>query len=265
MFNGKKIIIFDMDGTLIDSIGIWNEVDKVLISRIRSDGKTETGNIQEQRDAVLRSAVKVENPYVEYCRYLKERYGSSLSAREVHTLRYEICQDYLQNRIAYKKDADTLIRKLKKEGYILAIASTTRRDNMNIYREKNENIRTKANIDDYFTLVYTSEDAREIKPSPEIYLRIQKELGVKAEECLVFEDSLIGIEAAKNAGMEAVAVYDQYSDSDRERINSLADYQIRSFTELLQQVSVQYRLRRVSAERQENLAIFRNSSIALLK
>lgn len=233
MLNGKKVIIFDMDGTLIDSIGIWNAVDRDLIRRIRTDGGTETGNIQEQRDAVLRGASKAENPYIEYCGHLGKKYGSSLSAKEIHALRYEICQAYLQNQIDYKKDADVLIHKLKEAGYTLAIASTTRRDNMNIYREKNENIRKKANIDDYFTLVYTSEDAREIKPNPEIYLRIMRELGVTAEECLVFEDSLIGIEAAKNAGMEAVAVYDPYSDSDRERIHALADYQISSFTELL--------------------------------
>ena len=59
------------------------------------------------------------------------------------------------------------------------------------------------------------------------------ELHVKPEECLVFEDSLIGIEAAKNAGIPSVAVYDPYSDGEREQINALADYQIQSYTQLL--------------------------------
>jgi beta-phosphoglucomutase-like phosphatase (HAD superfamily) len=104
---------------------------------------------------------------------------------------------------------------------------------VNVYRTRNEKIRKKADLDTYFRLVYTREDAKEIKPNPEIYLRVIEELGVTAEECLVFEDSLIGIEAAKNAGIESVAVYDSYSDAEREQINALADYQVQSYTELL--------------------------------
>jgi beta-phosphoglucomutase-like phosphatase (HAD superfamily) len=122
---------------------------------------------------------------------------------------------------------------LTEKGYILTIATTTRRNNVNVYRTRNEKIRNKADLDTYFRLVYTREDAKEIKPNPEIYLRVMEELGVTAEECLVFEDSLIGIEAAKNAGIESVAVYDPYSDGEREQINALADYQIQSYTELL--------------------------------
>ena len=61
-----------------------------------------------------------------------------------------------------------------------------------------------------------------------------KELGVSAEECLVFEDSLVGIEAAKRAGIAAVVVYDRHSDGEREQINALADYRIQNYAELLQ-------------------------------
>lgn len=62
-------------------------------------------------------------------------------------------------------------------------------------------------------------------------------LRVSAEECLVFEDSLIGIEAAKNAGMQAAAVYDRHSDGEREQINALADYQVQNYTVLLELLS----------------------------
>ena len=89
--------------------------------------------------------------------------------------------------------------------------------------------------DDLFTLIYTREDVREIKPNPEIYLRVMQELNALPEECLIFEDSLIGIEAAKRAGVQSVAVYDRYSDGEREQINALADYQLESYTKLLEQ------------------------------
>ena len=60
-----------------------------------------------------------------------------------------------------------------------------------------------------------------------------KDLKVSRKDCLVFEDSLIGVEAAKNAGIECVVIEDQYSDAEREQINQLADYQIKSYLELL--------------------------------
>lgn len=235
MLEGKKVIIFDMDGTLIDSVGVWNDVDRTLIQRIRTDGGTDTADVQEQRDEVLRRFSKAANPYVEYCGFLKERYASTMSAEEIHTLRYDIAQHFLKNVIDYKPDADTFLHRLKASGYTLVIATTTKRSNMDIYRTQNSNMMAKAKIDELFTLVYTREDAREIKPNPEIYLRVMKELNAAPEECLVFEDSLIGIEAAKNAGIQSVAVYDRYSDGEREQINALADYRLESYTRLLEQ------------------------------
>lgn len=236
MLSGKKVIIFDMDGTLIDSVGIWNQVDEALIAQIRREDAPRPENVQLQRDDALRRFSKAENPYMEYCAFLKEKYGAKQTAEEIHGLRYQIAQDFLQNVVDYKPDADALLRWLKDQGYTLTIATTTKRSNLDVYRTRNARMMEKAKIDDYFTLVYTREDAKEIKPNPEIYLRVMSELGVPAEECLVFEDSLIGIEAAKNAGIEAVAVYDSHSDGEREQINALADYQIQSYTALLKEL-----------------------------
>ena len=239
MLEGKKVIIFDMDGTLIDSVGIWNQVDEELITRIRSEGTPLPENVQSQRDEALRRFSKAESPYMEYCAFLKEKYDAVQSPDEIHTLRYEIAQEFLQNVIDYKPDADTFIRWLKERGYILTIATTTKRSNVDVYRTRNTRMMEKAKIDDYFRLVYTREDAREIKPNPEIYLRVMTELGVSAEECLVFEDSLIGLEAARNAGMESVAVYDKYSDGERDAINAIATYRIKNYAELMEQLNRQ--------------------------
>lgn len=232
MFNGKKVAIFDMDGTLIDSVGVWNEVDRSLINRIGKATIT-ADKAQAQRDDALRLFSKEDNPYLAYCRYLKEQYHSPLSADEIHALRYAIADDYLINIVDYKENAEKALQALKNRGITLVIATTTRRANMDIYRTKNKNIRGKAPLDEYFSLVYTREDASEIKPNPEIYLRVMRALKVAPADCIIFEDSLIGIEAAKRAGIEAIAMYDQYSDHERERINALADYQCRDYNEVL--------------------------------
>ena len=66
MFNRKKVLIFDMDGTLIDSVGVWNQVDEELIRRIRKDGGIELEDVQIQRDDCLRRFASDESPYISY-------------------------------------------------------------------------------------------------------------------------------------------------------------------------------------------------------
>lgn len=223
-----------MDGTLIDSVGIWNEVDKNFIKKLGATEELDETSLQKQRDILLRTFSKAENPYLEYCKTLGKKYHSELSAEQILKLRYDVAQDYLKNKVDYKPYADEFIRKLKEENFVLAIASTTRRDNMRIYQKQNENIMKKAAIDDYFSLVLTREDVKEMKPNPEVFLKVVEELKVKKEECLIFEDTLVGVEAAKNAGMEVVAMYDKYSDGEREEINQIANYQLDNYADAIE-------------------------------
>lgn len=226
----RKVVLFDMDGTLIDSVGVWNAVDETLVARIAA---APAGDVQAERDAFLRDNRRTAEPYRAYCAYLKERYRSDKTPDEIYALRYDIAADYLENRVDYKPGADIFIRRLKAAGHTLAIVSTTARANMDVYRTRNRNIIRKANIDDYFSLLYTREDAAALKPDPEIYLRAMAALDASAADCLVFEDSLAGVEAAKRAGLTVVAVYDRYSDNDRAAIERLADWRIGGYDELI--------------------------------
>lgn len=236
MIKGKKVVIFDMDGTLVDSVGVWNEVDRKLISEL-GEKKPEKEDVQFQRDTVLRKFSTASNPYLEYCNYLKEKYGSNLTAEEVVHLRYQIANDYLNNVIDYKKDAEVLLKKLRDCGVMLVIATTTKKSNMDIYRSTNRNIIEKAPLDDFFSIIYTREDATEIKPNPEIYYRVMKELNVTPADCIIFEDSLIGVEAANNAGIEVIAMYDKYSDHEREEINKHANFKFDDYTSVLEAIN----------------------------
>ena len=75
------------------------------------------------------------------------------------------------------------------------------------------------------------------KRNTEIYSKIINEQNVIKDECLIFEDSLIGLEAAKNAGIECAVVYDKYSDEDREKINAIADYKLNNFNEAIKKLN----------------------------
>ncbi len=237
MLENKKFILFDMDGTLIDSVGMWNEVDRLFIKAL--GGNPDGTDVQAQRDAKLREYKASEDPYREYCGYMGKKYGSSLSPTELVTLRYSISLEFTANTIDYKPYADKFLRILKERGYTLFIVSTTKRSNMDVYRTKNRNIIEKAPIDTIFSAIYTREDAKEIKPSPEIYGRVLREHNAKKEECIIFEDSLIGIEAANNAKIDVVAMYDKYSENDRDEIAARSCAYFNDYKEVLRAIGAE--------------------------
>ena len=236
IFHGKKAVIFDMDGTLIDSIGVWTETDRLLVRELTGK-EPEVEVIHRLREESLRRFREEENPYLCYCGVLAEKYAPAMDAREVYERRYAISQALLE-RLDYKPGADRLLRSLKAAGYILILATTTRRRTIELYETKNKNLMEKAPLDKMFDRIYTCEDVQKIKPDPEIYERIFADTGFRAGDCLVFEDSLAGVQAAKAAGIEVAAAYDRHSDGDRAAINALADFQVPDFAGLAQQLEL---------------------------
>ena len=234
MLQGKKVVIFDMDGTLIDSIGLWNEIDRKLIVQLGGTPPAEE-RIQANRDEQLTRLRTSPSPYVDYCGSLRDMYATIAplpSDDEVMRIRYGIAQESLLT-VDYKKDAESVLKYLKNRGFTLVLASTTGRVNITIYSTKNQNLVSKAPLGEIFDLMLTREDVQTIKPDPEVYLAVMRHFAASPEECLIFEDSLIGIEAANRANIPVVAMYDRYSDKDREAINRLSQYQFADFAAVL--------------------------------
>ncbi len=235
MLENKKVIIFDLDGTLIDSIGVWSSIDIELIKTI-GDGTIDNVDIGKQRDEKLKEFSSSEDMYLEYCGFLGEKYKSNLSKQEIKTLRYKIAEKYLKEVIDYKPNAEKVLHYLKEKGYILVLATTTNDHTIETYIKDNKNIKSKAPLDKFFSLIYSKGAVKKLKPDPEIHYKILNELNVKKEECLIIEDSLIGIEAAINSEIDFVVMYDKFSEGNREEINKLSKITFNNFEELLEKI-----------------------------
>ncbi|MFV5490734.1 HAD family phosphatase [Acinetobacter sp. ASP199] len=236
MFQNKKLVCFDLDGTLIDSVGIWNQVDAALIYEL-SGIKANLKLIQQQRDLQLTAFRHLPDPYLEYCDYLKELYGFKLNKEDVKYRRYSISRHFLDHVVELKPQAELIIQALKKQEILLALTTTTSLFNVQHYQDNNQNINAKISFDDDFALILTRENVQNIKPHPEVYLNVLEYFKIEAKDCLIIEDSLIGVEAANNAGIEVVAIYDQYSAHEIDLIKARANYFVQNFTELLKHIA----------------------------
>lgn len=129
-----------------------------------------------------------------------------------------------------------MLKYLKQKEYILCLASTTARHTIETYEKYNKNLANKVLFENVFKLIYSKDEVKNIKPDPEVHYKILEELNIKKEECIIIEDSLIGVESANNAGIDVVSIYDKYSDCNRKQINKLSNYRFNSFKEMLEYI-----------------------------
>lgn len=225
----KKIIIFDMDGTLIDSIGIWNLLDHNTVLKF-ADKDIDLDIIQKDRNDFFKNNRSGE-VYLNYCEFLTKKYNINVSKEDLHKKRKDLAFELSVNTMDYKENAPEVVKKLYNLGYILVLATTTTKFDLDIYANKNKTMMAKLDLNYYFDYILSKEDVKNKKPDPEIYLKVLEHYNVNAGDCIVIEDSIQGVSSAKNAGLETINIYDKYSDCDRKDIEKLTDYKINNFKE----------------------------------
>ncbi len=214
MWRNKKAIIFDLDGTLVDSMWMWYDIDVEYLGRF---GITIPQGLQADIEGMSFSETAV---------YFKERFQIPDSLEKMKSDWNEMAWDKYTHEVPMKKGAVEFIKACRKRGILLGIATSNS-------RELVENIVAVHGLKEDFACIMTGCDVNRGKPAPDIYLAVARELSVKPGDCLVFEDIIPGIQAGIAAGMEVCAIEDEYSLYQLKEKAALADYFIRDYRELL--------------------------------
>ncbi|MDF7640930.1 HAD family phosphatase [Bifidobacterium sp. ESL0784] len=209
--NEGKAAIFDLDGTLLDSMDVWHQVD-IDFFRMR--------NIPLTDDYM--GVVNAMRPE-EVARYTIERYGLDDTPTELAKLWDSMVLEAYGTTVEAKPHAVEYLDYLKSSGARLAVATSLSPQVREVGMEH-------VNIRKFFDVVVSVEDTNaKSKHSPEVYLAAASRLGIAAKDCTVFEDLLTAVKAAKSAGMSVWAMEDDYSLADGPAISAIADGVISGF------------------------------------
>ncbi len=214
MLKNKKAILFDLDGTLADSMWLWLKIDDAYGKKY---GITFPENMHDEIEG---------KSFLETAVYFKEQFGLRQSLEEIMDEWNEMALYAYRNEIFLKDGAEELLLFLQEQGIKTAICTSNSAMLMDAIKSARPVLET---ID----VILTSGDVKTGKPSPEGYLKIAGMLSVPPEACLVFEDIPQGIQAGLNAGMEVCAVEDDFSADLRGQKKQLAHYYIKSFRQVL--------------------------------
>lgn len=214
MLKGIKACIFDMDGTLIDSLDIWSEIDIHFFER-RGMKKPDDYEQKIGHMNFMEMAVMTHNDY-----NIKE------SPEEIAKEWMDESITAYEKTIPAKPGAKEFLQYLKDQGIRLSLATTNRKA---LY----EPCFKRLGMFQYFDYCLNVNDLNSTKAEPKIYLALAEKMGVKPEEVIVFEDILMALNTAKRAGFKTCAVYDHHSYKDETEIIKTADYYIQDYPESL--------------------------------
>ena len=214
MLKGKKGMLFDLDGTLIDSMWMWKAIDIEYLGRYGIELPDE---LQRCIEGMSFSETAV---------YFKERFQIPEPLDVMKDTWNQMAYEKYKNEVPLKKGVLEFLKYCKAQGIKTAICTSKSRELASVCLNS-------LGIGEYIDLLVTGCDVNKGKPAPDIYLAAAKELSLEPGECLVFEDIVKGLQAGISAGMETCAVEDEYSkDTEAEKRNH-ARYYLHSFEEII--------------------------------
>lgn len=205
--------VFDFDGTIIDSMNMWSEIDVEYLSRYG-----------HEPGPFLHDEIEGMSPG-EMAVYFRENYGIPRTDEEMIQDWVEMSVTKYLYELRLKPHVCEFLSFLRDRGLKIGVATSTAMDIIVPCFEKR-------GIARFFDTIVTTGECGKGKPAPDVYLRAAERLGVSPSECLAFEDLPAGILAAKAAGFYTIAVDDSFSRNKEAEKRKMADLFIYDFSEL---------------------------------
>ena len=193
---GVKLLIFDLDGTLLDSMSVWHDVDVEFLGRYGYEVTP------EYTDVVKRASIE------DAARYTQEKYRIPLTWQEIQDTWESMVYDFYRSEVKLKEGAGEYVKEAKRLGFRLSVTTALSKKNANAALEA-------TGIKDLFDCVITLEDfdGNINKGSPDVFLRASSYISatgdvITPDKAIVYDDVLQAIEGAKAGGFLTCAVYD---------------------------------------------------------
>ena len=204
-----KCAIFDFDGTLFDSMFIWDNV-----------GETYLRSLEKEPKPSMREDVRALSLYQSAC-YFKQEYDLSLSVEEIMTGINQTIERFYIHEVLPKPGVVDFLKRMQKDGISMCIATASDRYQI-------EAALSRCGMEHYFEAIFTCGEVGHGKDEPVIFQKAMERFGADRSSSIVFEDAIHAVQTAKAYGFTVVAVFDD-SEKRQAEIHNLADCYIADF------------------------------------
>lgn len=208
-----RAAIFDVDGTILDSMGIWEDAGARYLRSIGKEPEEDLGR--------MLFSMTIE----EGAAYVKEHYHMLQSIPEIIQGVLDTVRDFYYEEAPLKNGVRNFLEKLSENRIPAVVATSSEREHVEAAFER-------LGIGQYFRKIFTCSEVGKGKSDSLIYLTAAKYLEEDPAKTWVFEDALYALRTARSAGFRTVSVYDRYSAGDEEELKRQADIYVRDFAEL---------------------------------
>ena len=207
------MFLFDMDGTLINSNGVWKDVDREFLAR----------RGMEYSRAYYEGVAHTIFPLAAV--FTKEFCNLEESCEEIMAEWMELAKDAYAN-VTVKPGVRAYLKQCKAEGRGVALVTSSVPEHCYTAMKKLDLLK-------YFDTITFAQELGLEKKEPELWREAARRNGVRPEDCTIFDDSLAACQGARRARMRVVGVYDSFFASDEREMRHFCDVYIKSFEELL--------------------------------